>query len=615
MDPIGKNKVDFDCIYTPKEKKKLKPTKACMTMYAIDNKDASSVTELLLGDFGRVMESVPVTAYSFCDAVLFQISHDRNKYKAIDLMQQMAYYMAKNPDKFVDIVKPFQGEYSYESYIKNMYHGTKYIDTEVVTAVLALMWNLSISIIYPSRGTVPFYHPDTVADVVIVCNEKLQPDHYFCATKPDNERWRPIRGKDWSNQITVLTNVKNAHAQAEKKLRTRLVNKVVGEFNTVTNKLNEMKDTLNLYQDQMASMEQKLKQWSSNVNLMEGKQGVLRLRLLELGVDANALTKTGPAVEGVHYTQKLTTEATPTSTISVPPGGDMGVPVSVEGSDTTVHAEIHPTPTATCSTDTVSTTSVALNVLSQAAIDSAVRSSTTATTSTTSTSGGMIVPLSAAQIGQLITPGGTPVGGVQQILSVGGQNVLVSGSGPGTVGNVSVRYGKILKGVHKYFCSKCQRPFTQKESLTRHEQENCPMLQGGKKKYECEQCHQKFSSKQYLREHMHEIHLKQFLYFCKGCGKGYYKHCGLNHHKKSCLAVLAPGFAASQPVVNPPVVNPPVVNPAVPSDTATSMETTSTTAEDTGDPLIGGGIEYKFSDPLNLPNFGDDEDNDDDDDD
>ena len=55
-------------------------------------------------------------------------------------------------------------------------------------------------------------------------------------------------------------------------------------------------------------------------------------------------------------------------------------------------------------------------------------------------------------------------------------------------GEVSVRWGKTLKGVHKFWCFRCQRPFTTKNDCTRHEEENCPMLDKSEKK----QSHVKF---------------------------------------------------------------------------------------------------------------------------
>ena len=222
VDPISKNKVESDCIYSPAEKKSLKPTKACMDMYAINNKDAATVVELLMGDYGRELHPVPVTAYSFCDAFLVQVSHDRFKYKALELLQQIAFYMVQFPDKCYPIAKKFLGDDSYESYIKNVFHGTKYIDVEVVTAVITMMWNVSINIVYPNKGSIPFYHPDRQPDIVMVNNQMQNPENYFCSTKPKNERWRPMKGKDWSNQIKNLSNVKNAHTAAEKKTENQI---------------------------------------------------------------------------------------------------------------------------------------------------------------------------------------------------------------------------------------------------------------------------------------------------------------------------------------------------------------------------------------------------------
>ena len=316
VDPVSKNKVESDCIYSPAEKKRIKPTKCCMDMYGINNKDADTVSKLLMGDYGREIVHVPVTAYLFCDAFLVQVSHDRFKYKSLELLQQIAFYMVQNPDKCHPIAEKFLGKDSYESYIKNVFHGTKYIDVEVVTAVLTMMYNISINVVYPSKGSIPFYHPDGDPDIVLVNNEMKNPENYFSATKPTNERWRPMKGKDWSNQIKILSNVKNAHTTAEKKMRLRLVNKTVTKFNEITTKIEEMKDELSLQVDQLKSMQTKIQQWAVHVGKIEGRQGVLRMCLLELGVDVNNLQKSGPALEGIHFGSAITPSSTPSATVA-----------------------------------------------------------------------------------------------------------------------------------------------------------------------------------------------------------------------------------------------------------------------------------------------------------
>ena len=98
----------------------------------------------------------------------------------------------------------------------------------------------------------------------------------------------------------------------------------------------------------------------------------------------------------------------------------------------------------------------------------------------------------------------------------------------------STRWGCVLKGQHSFVCARCHRPFTTKSDMLRHYESNCPMLPPSmKKKYTCDHCGEsKFTSKQNLKEHIYEKHKQEFLYFCKSCGKGYYKQSALNFHKK-----------------------------------------------------------------------------------
>ena len=319
IDPVGKNRVSDDTIYTPAEKKKLKPNKACLAMYGKNNDDANEIVELLIGDYGRQLEHVPVSGHSFYDAFLVQISRDRNKYKNEQLMQQIAYYMVKWPNKFYTLMKPFLREHqSYESYVKNLFFGTQFVDYEVVTAVLTVMWNVSINIVFPGRGSVACYHQCQTPDIVIVCNNQVNPELYFCATRPQNERWRPIKGSDWSNEILNYINVKNAHRDGEKKLRERLVNQVLQDFNDVTDAIENMKDKLSDCQDQIQKMMDKASDCSSSLTKLQAEQSVLRAKMIALGVDATKISKTGHVVPGVHFTQKIPTVAAKPQQSAVP---------------------------------------------------------------------------------------------------------------------------------------------------------------------------------------------------------------------------------------------------------------------------------------------------------
>ena len=650
VNPIGKIKIEDDCLYSPTEKKTIKPTKATLAMYARNNSESAEISETLMGDFGRILEHVPVTDHSYFEALLYQISRDRTKYKSEQLMQQLAYYMVKWPQRFYDIVRPFWGTHSYESYVKNIFHGTNFIDYEVITAVISKMWNLAIIIVFPD-GVTPFYHQNENPDIVLICNNMEWPEKYFCTTKPDNPNWRPIKGADWSSKIRIFTNVKNAHDSATKALRTRLVNKVVTDFNEVTSAIEDMKLKLADYQSDFEKIIEKINKCSYNMNELEAKQIVLCSKMIALGVDSSTLTKIGKAIEGIHYTcttaqtkapsqlaapsqPAAPLQPTPSTTVSttssvVPP--QTVSTTEVDTSSTTIMADVHVSATPSTSTIPAVSTTSALAVPAVSATPSTLGFSLPIP----STPANMpSTPAGALSVGahQAMSSGSGVVWGPQQILNIGGHNVLIAGSRQSTVGGLSIRYGKILRGVHDFFC-KCGRPFTTKADLTRHEKDNCPLLDSSaKQRHKCEApgCDKTFSSKQYMPEHLHEYHLNVYLYYCKPCGKGFFKHCKLNHHK-NCIPHLSgmgatstftPGNVTPQTQVTPQMQLSTTLQqgqiPVSTASTTSAMTTSDVQVLTSTQPNNPEQKQFEFSPPQkvdwnNPPGNGQDDDNDDED--
>ena len=79
FEPVGQNKIERDAMYTPDEKKKLKPGKDCRLMYAANNKDARKVVNYLSDLSGRILVPCDLTADSMLEAILHQISHKHDK--------------------------------------------------------------------------------------------------------------------------------------------------------------------------------------------------------------------------------------------------------------------------------------------------------------------------------------------------------------------------------------------------------------------------------------------------------------------------------------------------------------------------------------------------------
>ena len=357
VEPVGRNKMERDAMYTPSEKKKLKPDKDSQIMYAVNNNESKKVVKRI-ADLSRILQPCDITADSLYEAILYQVSHKRDKYKPYELRKQISYYLVKYPEVFYELVKKHiaKTEESYESFVWNIFHGLALPKLDITTAVLAKMWNIKISVVTP-RGVYRMYHnrKPKESDIVIVWNGCSQLESQYTATKIDNPNWRPVKGLDWAGDVKILQNVKNASNMAEKFYRKRTAQNILNEYNEVTESILDMKEQLvnmnseiNAFQTKINSMKQKMNTWAANVYKMEGRQGVLRLKLIELGVDIDKLAEGGSVVPG--FQTFLTPEAIeqppakkrkPTATVTNP-NQQLGTPPDFTSEyQVQVDAEVH----------------------------------------------------------------------------------------------------------------------------------------------------------------------------------------------------------------------------------------------------------------------------------
>ena len=339
MELIGKNRIARDALYTPAEKKKIKPTAECSKMYARSNKDCNLVLDVL-GDksLQRILQEVDVTAMSVYDSILYQVSHDR-KYKSYDLHRQIGYYMVRWPDVCAPLVKArMLPNDTYESFVKNIFYGYTFPPAYVVIAVITKIWNVSIDLITPRKGLVKCFHNEPKAHIVIVHNDQRDLESLYTATKGSDPEWRQVKGVDWSNTIKSVSNVKLASNFAEKKYRARTARAIMADYNAVSASLKTMKTELVGFHQEMKSMESKIQIWSRNVNLMESRQSQLRLKLMDLGVNITSFSNQGTFVEG--FQEIISTPAgysgvpTPVSSSSIPTAASLGAPTPASSSAT-----------------------------------------------------------------------------------------------------------------------------------------------------------------------------------------------------------------------------------------------------------------------------------------
>ena len=78
VEPIGRNKVERDAMYTPNEKKRLKPDKKSQDMYAVNNNESKKVVDRLI-DLAHELQPCDLTADSLYDSILYQVSHKKDR--------------------------------------------------------------------------------------------------------------------------------------------------------------------------------------------------------------------------------------------------------------------------------------------------------------------------------------------------------------------------------------------------------------------------------------------------------------------------------------------------------------------------------------------------------
>ena len=352
------------------------------------------------------------------------------------------------------------------------------------------------------------FHNEPKAHIVIVHNDQRDLESLYTATKGSDPEWRPVKGVDWSNTIKSVSNVKLASNFAEKKYRASTARAIMGDYNAVSDSLKTMKTELVGFHQEMKSIESKIQIWSRNVNLMESRQSQLRLKLMDLGVNISSFSEQGTFVEG--FQELISTPATSSAT---PTTASLGAPTTVTSSGTSTTdidntslgsppaaftskkdnavsttAEVHAESTAktteelkvvkTVEGEETPRTEANLAVMQalgwpkkSTGTPSSTMGTPTASTAVSFISNLPLLPVlptapnfnfptvsAGTAVATSSTPSQIPI--QQSVVNVGGQNVLVSGAGPIQVAGRSMRWGRVLKGCHNYFCFRCQRPFT-----------------------------------------------------------------------------------------------------------------------------------------------------------
>ena len=115
-------------------------------------------------------------------AVLEQVAHPTN-YSVTDFRRQIAHYLLTHPHQLNPFYENISGDYeNYEDWVRGVHIPRTWGDETVLIAI-ALMWNVSISVIFPDE-VLKMQHNRDVADIYLLGNGECKQgtNTHFSAT-------------------------------------------------------------------------------------------------------------------------------------------------------------------------------------------------------------------------------------------------------------------------------------------------------------------------------------------------------------------------------------------------------------------------------------------------
>lgn len=196
IDPTEERSIPTEAELYPKRTDRVSLAKECRTCYLRNNIEWEKVKQDLQL-FNRIVNATPYDGNCLFAAVLQQISHPKG-YTAEMMRRQVAYFACKAPEKFFKHVKNAL-ETNYRSYCYNLYEGRIYGDIISLT-VLAVMWNLAITVLSPNVPALHVYHDKPHnPDIVIVYNGRDGQEGHYTSTGMFNFLLIAITGVIWCN--------------------------------------------------------------------------------------------------------------------------------------------------------------------------------------------------------------------------------------------------------------------------------------------------------------------------------------------------------------------------------------------------------------------------------
>ena len=180
IDPTKPNKLNKEELYTDQEKKKLKPDDDYKTICVENNEQAKKIVNFIGKNYACKLKETLLNDNCLYNSVLEQISRHCQRYTSSLLRKPAAFYLASYPEVFASQMRALVDK-PLESYILSQFHRYAYGDY-LILGVIAIMWNLKITIITPELEDIKVFHKSETPHILIVYNGRDSLEGHYTAT-------------------------------------------------------------------------------------------------------------------------------------------------------------------------------------------------------------------------------------------------------------------------------------------------------------------------------------------------------------------------------------------------------------------------------------------------
>ena len=156
--------------------------------------------------------------------------------------------------------------------------------TIISLRVIAIMWNLTTTILTPTLEEIKVLHNSDKPNVVVVHTGEDNLEGHYCGTVGTEDSWVPVKGKDHTYTIKTPTSIKLSVEQAEEHYLSVKCDQIKSDYDFITSELDAAMNKLFDLRTSIDEMEKKLVTWINTAPSLINKLDHIKAKMILLGV-------------------------------------------------------------------------------------------------------------------------------------------------------------------------------------------------------------------------------------------------------------------------------------------------------------------------------------------